>query len=226
MTGSATAAALTFGLLDSTETIRLAAARAIVAGYTGRDEVAVQHHIDELAAIGVAPPEQVPMFYSIEAVTVTTAPNTPVAGSYTSGEIEPVVLRYCGRYFLGVGSDHTDRQLETVDIADSKRACPKPLGTTVVEIDDWADFDWDACRARSWVDGKLYQDGTLVNLRTPQNLLRILTDRLGDSGEDLICFAGTLPLLDGEFTPGNSWDLELTLPDGRTLTHSYTTGGH
>ncbi|WP_397517462.1 MULTISPECIES: DUF2848 family protein [unclassified Rhodococcus (in: high G+C Gram-positive bacteria)] len=36
------------------------------------------------------------------------------------------------------GSDHTDRQLATVDIGDSKRACPKPVGPRVVEIADWA----------------------------------------------------------------------------------------
>ncbi|MDT2004764.1 DUF2848 domain-containing protein [Rhodococcus opacus] len=217
---------LTFETLDSSEILRFGAGRTLVAGYTGRDEAAVQHHIDELATIGVAPPAQVPMFYPVEIATITTATQAPVTGEHTSGEVEPVILRHRGRHYLGVGSDHTDRRLETVDIGDSKRACPKPVGPKVVEIADWATFDWDACRARSWVDGVLYQDGTLAALRTPHNLLQIFADRLGDTGEDLLCFAGTLPLLDGKFTPGHRWDLELTLPDGRTLTHTYTTEGH
>ncbi|NKX86855.1 DUF2848 family protein [Nocardia coubleae] len=213
---------LGFTVLDSAETIRFEQVRALVAGYTGRDEAAVRHHIDELAAIGVAPPADVPMLYPIDSATLTTSAHTAIAGGYTSGEVEPVVLRHSGRYYLGVGSDHTDRELETVDIGDSKRACPKPVGGTVVEIADWASFDWDGCRMRSHVDGKLYQDGTLAALRTPTDLLTVIDERLGDDGRDLLCFAGTLPLLDGQFTPGTRWDLELVLPDGRTLAHSYT----
>ncbi|MEU6264446.1 DUF2848 family protein [Saccharopolyspora shandongensis] len=209
--------------LESGEPLRFRDFHALVAGYTGRDEKAVRHHIDELAAIGVAPPEQVPMFYRVAAGTISTAGSTPIAATNTSGEVEPVILRHGGKFFLGIGSDHTDRALETVDIGDSKRACPKPIGPVVVEIPDWADFDWDACRARSWVDGELYQDGTLANLRTPRELLGIFAERHGDDGGDLICFAGTLPLLRGEFTPGDRWDLELALPDGRTLTHTYRT---
>jgi len=225
MTGTTTRV-LTLTVLDTSEQLHFDAVRTLVAGYTGRNEAGVRHHIEELAAIGVAPPPQVPMFYPVEAPTVTTTTRTPVTGTDTSGEIEPVIIRHHGRFFLGVGSDHTDRRLETVDIGDSKRACPKPIGSTVVEISDWSTFDWDACHARSWVDGRLYQDGTLAALRTPRNLLQILSERLGDSDEDLLCFAGTLPLLDGKFTPGVRWDLELGLPDGRTLTHTYTTEGH
>lgn len=210
-------------VLESGETLRFDGARALVAGYTGRDEAAVRHHIDELAAIGVAPPENVPMLYPVATATITTAAYTPVPSAGTSGEVEPVILRHHGRYFLGVGSDHTDRDLETVDIGESKRVCAKPIGPNIVEVGDWADFDWDACRARSWVDGRLYQDGTLAALRTPVDLLGVVTERVGDDGGDFICFAGTLPLLDGRFTPGNRWDLELVLPDGRVLTHTYTT---
>jgi hypothetical protein len=53
---------LTFDVAGSGETIELTDFYAVVAGYTGRDAAAVQHHIDELAAIGVAPPPSVPMF--------------------------------------------------------------------------------------------------------------------------------------------------------------------
>lgn len=219
----ATTDVLTLESLGSREPLQFQQFHSLVAGYTGRDERAVQHHIDELAAIGVPPPEQVPMFYPVSAGTISTAGTTPISAANTSGEVEPVILRHGGRYFLGIGSDHTDRDLETSDIGESKRACPKPIGRTVVEVPDWADFDWDGCRARSWVDGELYQDGTLANLRTPLNLLRLFGERLGDDGADLVCFAGTLPLLNGAFTPGARWDLELTLPDGRTLTHAYRT---
>lgn len=219
----ATTSSPTFEVHGSGAALRFGSVRTLIAGYTGRDEAAVRRHIDELAAIGVAPPAHVPMFYSVDPAAITTAANAPITRTNTSGEVEPVILRRDGRYFLGVGSDHTDRRLETVDVGESKRVCPKPIGSVVIEIDGWHSFNWDACRMRSWVDGRLYQDGTLASLRTPRDLLQNLSDRIGDSGEDLICFAGTLPLLRREFTSGVCWDLMLALPGGRTLTHSYTT---
>ncbi|WP_406813495.1 DUF2848 family protein [Mycobacterium sp. M23085] len=196
--------------------------RSIVAGYTGRDEQQVRHHIEELAAIGVSPPPQVPMFYRIPGTAVTTASSLRVDGDNTSGEIEPVLIRHDGRNYLGVGSDHTDRTLETVDVGDSKRACPKPIGIDVVEIADWSSFDWDNCRARCWVDGNLYQDGTLAALRRPAALLGILYKQHPDFAVgDFVCLAGTVPLKDGEFVAGRQWELELVLADGRELRHIY-----
>ena len=216
---------LTLHPVERSEPLVFNGFRCIVAGYTGRDEAQVQHHIDELAAIGVAPPPQVPMLYGMPDGAATTAARISVPGDNSSGEVEPVLIRHRGRSYLGIGSDHTDRTIETVDIGESKWVCPKPIGTQVVAVDDWSAFDWDACRARSWVDGTLYQDGPLAGLRRPDNLLAIVADRLTDlaDDEDFVCFAGTLPLLDGTFVPGAAWDLELTLPDGRTLHHTYRT---
>lgn len=218
---TARANTLEFRTLDSDQRLHFAHFRAVVVGYTGRDEAAIRRHIDELAEIGVAPPPQVPMFYPVEQHTMSTSTAFSFRGTNSSGEVEPAILRCDGKYFLGVGSDHTDRDLETVDIGESKRACPKPIGPVVAEIPDWESFDWDRCRARSWVDGRLYQDGSLAGLRTPTDLLATFDQRLGDDGGDLICFAGTLPVLDGTFTPGGRWDLELALPSGQTLSHTY-----
>lgn len=43
----------------------------IVAGWTGRDEAALRHHIEELAAIGVPRPSSVPVFYRNATLNVT-----------------------------------------------------------------------------------------------------------------------------------------------------------
>lgn len=199
------------------------AARVIVAGYTGRDEAQVRHHIDELAAIGVAPPPQVPMVYPMPTELLTTTANLTVAGDNTSGEVEPVFVRHAGNWYLGVGSDHTDRTLETVDIGDSKAACPKPVGAQLSPVADWAAFDYDACQATSTVDGATYQKGSLAGLRRPDELLKILIDRDDRlAAGDLVVYGGTLPLIDGTFVPGAAWTLSITLPDGTELTHSYT----
>lgn len=195
----------------------------IVAGYTGRDETEVRHHIDELAAIGVAPPPKVPMVYPMPTELLTTSETLTVTGDNTSGEIEPVFVRHGGKWFLGVGSDHTDRTLETVDIGESKQACPKPIGSRVTAVTDWAAFDYDACQATCTVDDAIYQKGCLTGLRRPDDLLKILIDRDDDlAAGDLVVYGGTLPLIDGAFVPGVDWTLSITLPDGTELTHSYT----
>ncbi|HZZ51197.1 MAG TPA: DUF2848 family protein [Pseudonocardia sp.] len=213
--------ALGFEIVGTGETFSLDGHQTVVAGYTGRDEQAVRHHIEELAAIGVPQPPTVPMFYPMDSAAVSTAPWIEVAGSNTSGEAEPVLVRHRGNWYLGVGSDHTDRDLETRDIAESKQACPKPVSTQVVGVPDWEGLDWDAIRMASRVDGKAYQEGALSGLRRPENLLTLMVERGVDEGRDLVCFAGTLPLIDGKFVAGTVWELTLTLPDGRDISHTY-----
>lgn len=221
---------LSFQVAGTGESITLDDFRGVVAGYTGRDAAAVQHHIDELAAIGVAPPPEVPMFYPVDAATVNSDAEYIDSANLTSGEIEPVYIRHDGVYYLGVGSDHTDRDLERTDIGDSKRACPKPVGRQVIRIGDdaaLAAFSLDDATARCSVDGRLYQEGTLSGLRTAHDIATRLIDRLelGD-GDDFVCLGGTLPLLDGAFTAGEQWRVEIDLADGTRLSHDYRMKGH
>ena len=177
----------------------------IVAGYTGRDAGAVAEHIAELAAIGVAPPATVPAYYDLDPGLLTTEPVIEVDGVASSGEVEPVLIRHAGDYYLGVGSDHTDRDLERSDIGESKGACPRPSCPEVIALPGGvAGLDWDAVCVESTVDGMQYQSGTLAALRMPADLLGGLTDALGGITTDLVVFAGTLPLLHGRFIPGRS----------------------
>ena len=39
----------------------------VIAGWTGRDVAALNHHIEELKAIGVQPPSKVPLYYRVAA---------------------------------------------------------------------------------------------------------------------------------------------------------------
>ncbi|MBO0826329.1 MAG: DUF2848 family protein [Streptosporangiales bacterium] len=204
--------------------------RVVVAGYTGRDEASVRAHIDELAAIGIPPPPTVPMFYEMPSALATTADVVDVAGEMTSGEVEPVLVRTNGRWYLGVGSDHTDRELEREDVATAKVCCPKPLGTTVLPLsgDPAAgafDEHWDGASASAEADGVAYQDGDVAALRTPSDLLpRLFAELDGADEGDLVVFTGTLPLIGGTFRAAASWRLALTVPAGEgavTLTHSY-----
>ena len=90
-----------------------------------------------------------------------------------------------------------------------------------ISPEDLAALNWDAIDVESNVDGDPYQRGSLASLRTPADLLSRLTSALGELGDDLVIFCGTVPLLTGEFHVGRRWLLQLKLDSNTCLTHSY-----
>jgi Protein of unknown function (DUF2848) len=216
--------ALSLTVAGTGRTINIRPRHLVIAGFTGRDETSVADHVRELAAIGVPVPAVVPAFWKLDAALLTADRLIEVPGPDTSGEAEPVIIRHDGRLYLGVGSDHTDRELERYDIPGSKAACPKPLSREVAGLPDrLADRDWDQIELSCTVDGADYQHGTLAELRPPADLLTRLQAAYGpecDDG-DLVMFCGTLPLLHGRFVAGTSWDLSLRVPGQAPLQHQY-----
>jgi hypothetical protein len=193
----------------------------IVAGWTGRDEAALRHHIEELAAIGVPRPSSVPVFYRNSCSNLTQADAIEVLGPDTSGEIEPVVLSLADGLWLGMGSDHTDRKAETMGIALSKQLCPKPLGRTLWPLAEVADH-WDRLLLRSFatIAGKRqkYQEGYLSAMRPPADLI----GRYGAGlATDTIMYCGTFAAIGG-IRPASRFEMEMEDPVlGRTMTSAY-----
>lgn len=204
------------------EVVRADPAWLVIGGYTGSDTAAVQAHIDELAAIGVPPPPTVPRFYLLDPTLLTTDDVIEVDSGDTSGEAEPVVIRVGGRYFLGLGSDHTDRVIERSDVGDAKAACPKPIAATVVELDgDLHVPHWEETAIASEVDGASYQAGTLAALRPPFDVFGRLAAAVGGMQGDLVLFGGTVPLLASSFVTGTAWSLTLHVPGRTPIAHRY-----
>ena len=193
--------------------------RLILAGYTGRDRAAVQAHIDELAAQGIAPPDQVPALYPGNASGIQVDGHLPAGAGWSSGEVEFVLFVTASGTFVGVGSDHTDRILEQSSIVESKRVFAKVIGAQVWPVDVLQPV-WDQCRLRSWVtqDGKrtLYQEGVLGMMMTPRDLLALL--RAEDQRPGLVLFSGTVPAA-SPAPPGGAclFEGELLDPDGKPL---------
>jgi hypothetical protein len=78
---------------------------AVIAGWTGRDAVAVEKHIKELEALGVKRPATTPIFYRIAAARLTTDDTIEAVGESSGGEVEFVLLQDAGRLWVGAGSD-------------------------------------------------------------------------------------------------------------------------
>lgn len=192
----------------------------VVAGWTGRDADAVDHHIKELAAIGVAPPSQVPLYYRVSSDLLTQSNTLQVLGPDTSGEVEPLVLSTGGTLYLGLASDHTDRALEVASVAASKQACGKPVAPMVWPLDEVADhldmlqLTTDIEENGAWVR---YQDGTLAAIRP---LTELVAGAALADGAAMLC--GTLAAIGG-VRPASRYRMVLSDPVlSRKITLEYT----
>lgn len=167
----------------------------IIAGWTGRDAAAVQHHINELVAIGIPAPSKTPLYYRTGASLLTQSEQIEVLGNGSSGEAEPLVVQAGGKLWLGLGSDHTDREFEKTSVAASKQMCPKPVGTQLWSWSSVADrlddltLSSEIFENGAWVG---YQKGTLAKIRPLEKLIEAAGMK---DGTAMMC--GTLPAIGG-----------------------------
>jgi hypothetical protein len=200
--------------------------RLVIAGWTGRDAAAAEKHIVELELLGVKRPSQTPIFYTGSVSRLTTADAIEVLGEQTSGEAEYLLLQYNNVLWVGVGSDHTDRELEAYGVAASKQICDKPIGSVFWRYDDVAPH-WDELKLRSFATIKgqkeIYQDGSVAQMLPPMELIARYTNGGNRLPENTLMFCGTVPV-HGGIRPADSFACELEDPVlGRTLRANYAT---
>ncbi len=196
----------------------------VIAGWAGRDQAAVEHHIEELAALGIPRPSAVPLYYRVASQQLTQSASVQVLGAESSGEVETFVFNAGGELYVSIASDHTDRKLEAHSVAFSKQACIKPVATAAWKLADVAGH-WDELVLRSWIheDGRevLYQQGTLATLRTPQDLIAGFTQGKLSLPDGCGMTCGTVGAIGG-IRPATSFTMELFDPRrGLALRHSY-----
>jgi len=197
---------------------------AVIAGWTGRDPAAVQEHIVELQALGVTPPQTTPEFYRISASRLTTASAIQSLGAASSGEAEALLIKHGGELFVGVGSDHTDRDLEAHSVRASKQICDKPVAPEVWLYSDVHNH-WDDLILRSFitVHGQRvgYQEGKVSVLRHPDDLMNKYCGGPDGLADGSLMFCGTCPVIGG-VRPSAHFEIELEDPIlDRRLLHSY-----
>jgi hypothetical protein len=215
--------AFTIDALDATTPLTLPIDQAVIAGWTGRDPVARDRHIAELEAIGIARPASTPIFYRVSVRRITTEDSIEVSGGDSSGEVEFVLIGWQGRIFVGLGSDHTDRKVETYSVTVSKQMCDKVMAPVLWELEDVA-AHWDRMilRAHAWIGGArvLYQEGTLDHMLPVADLIR-----LGFGGkrfpDGCAMFGGTFAAKGG-IRPASRFEFELEDPVlKRSIRHAY-----
>lgn len=204
------------------EPFEMAVADLVIAGWTGRDTAGLQHHIDELKALGVKPPSSVPLFYRVDKGLITTETTIDAVGPDTSGEVETVIFS-AGGLWVGLGSDHTDRAAEAYSVALSKQLCRKVVAPDLWPFAEVAPH-WDKLilRAHAVAGGKrwLYQEGAAAVIRDPRELI----ERYAGSAsltEGTVMFCGTQPAIGG-IAPADRFEMELEDPVlGRSIRYAY-----
>ena len=187
----------------------------IIAGWTGRDEVALQKHIKELEELGVKPPKTTPIFYRVSADLFTHASEIQVSGPDTSGEVEFVLIKTSDDLRVAVGSDHTDRKAETIGVSLSKQLCSKPVSRESWGYDE-VKGHWQRLVLRAWADLELYQEGPVTAMRSPEDLTGRYPLKPGYA-----MFCGTLAAKGG-IRPAARFRMELDDPVlKRKLQHEY-----
>jgi hypothetical protein len=207
----------------TTTPLTLAIDKAVIAGWTGRDPVARDKHIAELEAIGIARPATTPIYYRVSARRITTTDSIEVCGNDSSGEVEFVLIGWQGRIFVGLGSDHTDRKVETYSITVSKQMCDKVMAPVLWELEEVAGH-WDQMilRAHAWIDGTrvLYQEGTLDSMLSFADLIQ---GGFGGKGlpDGCAMFGGTFAAKGG-IRPASRFEYEFEDPVlKRSIRHAY-----
>jgi len=203
---------------------RTSISQLVIAGWTGRDPVAVEKHIRELEEIGVPRPKRTPIFYRVSASLLTTTEAIQVAGGDSSGEVEFVLFSLVDGLWVGVGSDHTDRKVEAVGVTLAKQLCPKPVSAAVWRYAD-VQPHWDQLVLHSYAytgeKKRLYQEGSVTALRHPDDLIQLYSGKSALLPQGYAMFCGTLAVK-GAVEPAEVFAIELEDPVlGRKLTHAY-----
>lgn len=203
--------------------LTLSITQGVIAGWTGRDPVARDHHIAELAAIGIAPPASTPIYYRCSARRFTTDGTIESTGEESSGEVEFFLLAAKGKTYVGVGSDHTDRKVETYNITVSKQMCDKPVAPVLWDLAE-VETHWDQIILRSWatINGErvLYQEGTLSGMLPVAELIKKGFDST-TLPDGTAMFGGTFAAKGG-IRPAQRFDYEIEDPVlKRKISHGY-----
>ncbi|MFV0492285.1 MAG: DUF2848 domain-containing protein [Pseudorhodobacter sp.] len=198
---------------ERTAPLTLTVDNLVIAGWAGRNREAMEHHIQELEALGIKRPATTPTFYRVAASRLSKDDLLENPGGASSGEVEAVVFAQGGKLYVGIGSDHTDREVEAYGITVSKQLCDKPVGPEVWPFAEVADH-WDQIIMRSWTTeaGKrtLYQEGRLGDLLDPRDVIARYTDG-GKLADGTALFGGTPPAIGG-VRPGERFEAELDDP--------------
>ncbi len=199
--------------------------RVAVLGFTSRNKELLEKHKSELGIGNAEKVDLYPRVYWIDPTRLTPNGEIFVVGNNTSGEVEYFALFDNGEFYITVGSDHTDRELEKISIHKSKQVCNKVISNEFWKYSDvYGHFD--KLILESYVfntaGAKLYQRGKVGDILEFEELSKIAKNNCTDC-ERLCFFSGTVPTINGKFEFAERWKMVLIDPVlNRKIEQTYT----
>lgn len=174
----------------------------IVMGFTPRDRKVLRELFEALEKIGGFIPDKTPMTYPLSADLLTTKDEISVVGNDTNGEVEYLIIPLNGDIYIGVGSDHADKQIESLNIQKSKQLCAKHM---CKELWKWSEVKdhWDkvVLESRYVINGveELYQKNIAEVMLRPEKIIQSVESFYNKKISELDCviFSGSVPTLGG-----------------------------
>jgi hypothetical protein len=166
----------------------------------------------------------VPCFYRVATEQFVNGAEPQFLGETSSGEVEFVLIGTDEGMLIGVGSDHTDREVETYSVPVSKQMCVKPVSSNVWRYDEVVDH-FDELLLRAWAtengEKKLYQDGGVTAMRPPEELIGLYMPGETKLPAGMAMYCGTLAAIGG-IRPAERFDVEIEDPVlGRKISYGY-----
>lgn len=201
---------------EAVEEVAVRVRRVFNGGYAGRDTAQVQHHVDELAELGVPAPSRIPTLYALSDYLAVQGDRVAVPHGRTSGEAEwalivPEDADGPADYLLTAACDHTDRALEVHGVAWSKQSAPDFLGDVAWR---WGEIEdrFDEFTLRAWVNSPqgeaLIQDGSPAQLLSPAYWIEEMS-AAGLLTPGTVVMSGTIPMIGGVDQFADAWRVEL-----------------
>jgi len=187
--------------------------RMVNGGYCGRNQEEIRRHMEEVRKLGSTEVfDETPVFFPVVKDRITLKEEIEVVGNQTSGEGEFAILIGKDRIYVAAASDHTDRDLEKKTILKSKQVTPNILSKEVWDYED-VKGHWDEILMRAWVkEGekkKLYQEAKLKALLPPDDLMRIVKEKVRGDLKGMVILSGTVGAIQGVSGFSDYFEVEL-----------------
>ena len=212
---------------DKTEKISFKVRKMINLGRTSRNPEDIMKHLEELKKAGIKVSPGIPSYNPKVNDRITTGNKIEVLpNSKTSGEVEYVLLFTSNNsFYVTVGSDHTDRELEKQNVVLSKQICLNVISPKIWRYEDVKDH-WDNLIMRAWIknDGKrqLYQEGKLGEMLRPEEVIEKVGLRVSGDLTGAVVYSGTFPIIGGKLNFSPYFEFELIDEKrGKSIRHSY-----
>ena len=201
--------------IEGASELQLIPDRLINAGYTGRDQVAVQKHVQELQEMGITAPAHTPCFFPKDAQRIQQSGRIYALDKQCSGEVAVVLLAAEDGWYVTVGCDIFDYKVEGLQADKSKYLYPNYLAKSAWPYQE-VKGHWDELILRSWLGRgreRLYQEGTLWEMMMPEDMVEALKPFVKDGfAPGTVLSGGTLGCLIKGMPYASFFEFELEDP--------------